>query len=159
MTTLHLDKSTRLNVLLTEDRPRGDGHWCQQLSRLLEPQGVHTHLARTGREAIDFAQTYAIHAAVIDMNTPIDATGQTNTAWLLELLGRLPNRPPFIVVTSPMFDQAQAGRVLNLALKAGAFSVLNRPVSLNEMLLVFQRLVDRVYEGSWPDAGGPKPIC
>jgi len=155
MEYVHLHKSTRLNVLLTEDRPRGDGHWSHHLPRLLEPFGVQTHVAHTGRQAIDFAERYPIHAAVVDLSTPIDTPGIPATdpgdgLWLIELLRRLPNKPPFVVVTSPMFDQAQVSRVLHQALKAGAFSVLNRPASLNEVLTVFQRLVDTFYEGTWP---------
>ena len=155
MQSVRLDKSTRLNVLLTEDRPRGDGHWSHHLPRLLEPFGVHTHLAHTGRQAIDLAERHPIHAAVIDLSTPIDTPGipaadASDGMWLIELLRRLPNKPPFVVVTSPMVDQAQLSRVLSQALKAGAFSVLNRPASLNEVLIVFKRLVDTCYAGTWP---------
>lgn len=166
MESVRLSKSTRLNVLLTEDRPRGDGHWSHHLPRLLEPFGVHTHVAHSGRQAIDFAERHPIHAAVVDLSTPIESprpgriSGTTldpaSGLWLIELLRRLPNKPPFVVVTSPMVDQAQLSRVLHQALKAGAFSVLNRPASLDEVLTVFKRLVDTFYAGTWPtpDQGG-----
>lgn len=155
MQSVRLHKSTRLNVLLTEDRPRGDGHWSHHLPRLLEPFGVYTHVAHSGRQAIDFAERNPIHAAVVDLSTPIDtpgvpATDGSDGMWLIELLRRLPNKPPFVVVTSPMVDDAQVSRVLHQALRAGAFSVLNRPASLNEVLTVFRRLVDTFYAGSWP---------
>ena len=157
MERVHLHKSNRLNVLLTEDRPRGDGHWSHHLPRLLEPFGVYTHVAHSGRQAIDFAERNPIHAAVVDLSTPIDTPGvpavsNSDGLWLIELLRRLPNSPPLVVVTSPMFDDVEVSRVLHQALKAGAFSVLSRPASLNEVLTVFQRLVDTVYEGEWPMA-------
>ena len=46
--------------------------------------------------------------------------------------------------------QRQVERLLGEALRLGAFSVLNKPVDMNQMLTVFRRLIDRQYHGSWP---------
>ena len=148
MEYVHLHKSTRLNVLLTEDRPRGDGHWSHHLPRLLEPFGVQTHVAHTGRQAIEVAERYPIHAAVVDLSTPIDTPGIPATdpgdgLWLIELLRRLPNKPPFVVVTSPMFDQAQVSRVLHQALKAGALACLIAPQASMKCWPSFKGLLTR----------------
>jgi len=151
-------RHARFNVLLTEDRPHSEGHWTSQLPRLLEPQGVAAYVAGTGREAMDLAQRMEIHAAVIDMGTPIEpADGVTFGArragggmWLLELLRRLPYRPPVVMVRKPAFSQRQAQRMLNEALKLGAFSVMNKPVNVEQLLAVLSRLVERRYRGAWP---------
>lgn len=169
--------NTRLNVLITEDRPQAPEHWTAQLPRLLEPQGVTAYTARSGREAISVAEQVRIHAAVIDLGTPLyggdtsspsrdnsparPAPGEqtwtgavsSNTAaglWLLELLRRLPYRPPVVVVRGPALTQRQFDRVMREALRLGAFSVVNKPVDLEQILTVFRQLIDRRYRGSWP---------
>jgi len=157
----------RFNVLLTEDRPRGAEAWFAQLPRLLEPQGVRAYLARSGREAISLAERQPIHAAVLDLETPPtrdsderDASSMSHAArgsfsgrptWLLELFQRLPNRPPIIVIRPPQPNVRQAERLLTEALRLGAFSVVDRPVHLEQLLSIFQRLMERQYKGQWPN--------
>ena len=166
------DERARFNVLLTQDRPRGQTHWTTQFPRLLRPHGVVSYVAHSGREAIDLAQTLEIHAAVIDLGTPFErdhptrsplsstitgealASGAGGQLWLVELFRRLPNQPPVVVVHHPTYSQRQIERLLREALRLGAFSVLNKPVDLEEILRVFRRLVDRQYRGSWPSHGG-----
>lgn len=147
----------RFNVLLTEDRAHSGEHWTNQLPRLLEPMGVQTYLARTGRQAIELAERQVIHAAVIDLSTPQDearsqAAGRSidSGLWLLELLRRLPNRPPVVVLRQPAISFREAERMLREALRLGAFSVLDKPVGIEDVLSVFRRLVDRQYRGQWP---------
>lgn len=158
----------RFNVLLTEDRPRSGEHWTHQLPRLMEPMGVAAYVARSGQQALAFAQQLPIHAAVIDMATPLgeqadaaQGSGKAGAfdeepagAWLMELLRRLPNRPPLVIVHGRTYSQRKVARLLNDALRMGAFSVLNKPVELEQLLAVFRRLLDRVYEGQWPDGRG-----
>ena len=160
MVTVWKQPSARFNVLLTEDRPREPEHWTRQLPLLLEPQGVAAYLAQTGQEAVDLAGRIEMHAAVIDMSTPVsDApaeAGQTLSSaregglWLLELMRRLPKRPAIVVIRTPASDTRQAERVLGDALRLGAFSVLDKPVGLEQLLAVFRRVVDRRYHGFWP---------
>ena len=164
---------SRFNVLLTQDRPRGQTHWTTQLPLLLRPQGVAAYVVRTGREAMDLAETMEIHAAVIDLGTPFEqsqsaqdsplgsaitgsarASGAGGQLWLVDLFRRLPNQPPVVVVHNPAYSQRQVERLLREALRLGAFSVLRKPVELEEILRVFRRLVDRQYRGSWPAHGG-----
>ncbi len=146
----------RFRVLLTEDRARTDDHWTRQLPALLRPMGVDALIASTGQQALDLIQNDPIHAAIIDLATPkAPATGSTPTAagggiWLMQVLQRLPNRPPVVVVNSNSYSQRQVQRLLNQALELGAFSVINRPVRLDALLSTFQRLVERAYNNTWP---------
>ena len=158
MTTPH-QPASRFNVLLTEDREHAVGHWTRQLPRLLEPQGVRAYVARTGREAVAMVHDLEIHAALIDLATPQDdpnpgadssPVGEAQGLWVLEVLKRLPNRPPIVMVNSRAIARIQAQRFLNDALRLGAFSVVNRPSDLEDMLAVIRRLIDRQYEGTWP---------
>ena len=161
-------------MLITEDRPYPVEHWTAQLPRLLEPQGVTAYVARSGREAIDVAHRVQIHAAVIDWGTPIGQaapcqTGSTGDPtpdrlfgiaggglgaaagmWLLELFKRLPNHPAIVVVLGPAVSQRQFDRLMRDALRLGVFSVVNKPVDLEQMLTVFRRVIDRRYRGTWP---------
>ena len=154
--------NARFNVLLTEDREHSPGHWTRQLPRLLQPQGVRAYVARTGREAVALVNDVEIHAALIDLATPQDApanpapgnspssVGDAQGLWVLEVLRRLPNRPPVVVVNSRAIARIEAQRCLNQALRLGAFTVVNRPSDIEDMLNVIRRLIDRQYEGAWP---------
>jgi len=167
MVNIKSKPGAKLNVLITEDRPHAPEHWTAQLPRLLEPQGVAAYVARSGREAIDVAHRIRVHAAVIDWGTPIGGPStttrsvpgglsgngpgnNTNGTWLVELFMRLPHRPPVVVVGGPKISQRQFNRLMREALRLGVFSVVNKPVDLEQMLTVFRRLIDRRYRGAWP---------
>ena len=150
---------SRFRVLLTQDRPYPAEHWTSQLPRLLEPQGVAAYLARSGREAIDLAEQFEMHAAVIDLATPYQADAVSHRAtvagsdlWLTDLFRRLPNRPPVVLVHSADYSHRKLDRVMHQALRLDVFSVLAKPVEMETILTVFQRMLHRVYDNKWPQA-------
>jgi CheY-like chemotaxis protein len=156
----------RLNVLLTQDRPRGVESWIEQLPRLLEPQGISTFVARSGEEALGYVEQVAIHAAVIDIATPMaspDAHAPSAVpvratphpgegAVLIQRIRRLPHPPPIVVIHSPLPRHADFNRLHHDMLRLGAFTILQRPSpsEFDLLLSVFHRLVDRFYQGAWP---------
>ena len=177
-------KKGRLNVLLTQDRPHAPGHWTIQLPRLLAPQGVMAHVAHSGEEAIRMAARIEFHAAVIDLSIPrsganSEATDEQDNEpispevkaavraaggpdvpaglWLLEFFRRLPNRPPVVVVHSPAFSRREVDRLLRDAIRLDVFTVLPKPVELENLLHVFRRLLDRQYRGVWPGPADTNP--
>lgn len=141
----------RFNVLLTEDRERPVEHWTRQLPRLVEPLGIDTHLARSAPEALQLHQTITFHAAVVDLATPAgpQSTETNGGLWLLKVLRRAQHQPPVVVVNSRA-TQRQATKLLNEALRLGAFTVVNPPVQIERLLAAIQRLVERRYAGQWP---------
>jgi len=145
----------RFNVLLTEDRERPLEHWTRQLPRLIEPLGIQTHIARSAPEALDLHAKITFHAAVVDLATPSgpQSTEANGGLWLLKVLRRSQAQPPVVVVNSRA-TQRQATKLLNEALRLGAFSVVNPPVQIERLLGAIQRLIERRYAGQWPGSPG-----
>ncbi len=147
MTTV---RHNRLTVLLTDvEEP-----WSQQLPRLLEPQGVHSVRARSVDEALRILEQQQIHAALVDMALPLE-TGSSTVSTpgglkLLRVIRRLQPAPPTVVVRGRRFDARLDDRLLGEALKLEAFSVLDEPVQLEQLLQVMRRLLERYYGGHWP---------
>ncbi|MEM8783490.1 MAG: hypothetical protein AAGE65_11625 [Planctomycetota bacterium] len=146
----------RLQVLLTQDRDHPDEHWTRQLPRLLAPLGVDARLAADADEAVHVTRTVRVHAAIIDLATPPGSANQqleppASGLWLLEVLRRLDDTPPTLVVNAPA-PPKQAQRLLNEALRLGAFAVVNRPVQLNTLLGAIQRILQRHHQNHWPQS-------
>jgi len=160
MKRMRVNVGPRLNLLLTEQASGGPEHWSRQLPRLLRSQGVQPYVARTGREAFDLAGRVPIHAAMIDLATPLgdhersesDSPGGLS---LLELLRRRPEKPPAVVINTRAYSERQLQRLLNEALRRGAFSVIHRPADLEALLAAIQRVIDRRYHGHWPAEDEP----
>ena len=147
-------KSDRLHVMVTDRGQR----WAQQIPRLLEPHGVRSYTVHTSDEAVDLLQATPIHVAVVDMflDTDPDATPSTTRLpgglKLLQVIQRIDRRPPAVmVVRSRHFDPRIDNFVLAEALKLNAFSVLDHPVEIEQMLSVLRRALERYYRGQWPD--------
>ncbi len=142
-------------MLLTEDRARPDEYWTRQLPRMLSPLGITAQIACDTQQAILQARQHRFHVAVVDIATPTgkpnaDPAAMPGGLALLELLNRLPQRPPVIVVNPHAYSQRQVARLLNQALRLGAFSVINQPVRVDDLLATIARLIQRRYQGAWP---------
>lgn len=153
----------RLNLLLSYGGWRPES-WVDSLPRLLAPMGVISHRADTGREATQVIRSVPIHIAIVDLGLPLDRSARqaANTenashteeggARLLELLFRLPEPPPTVVVKRSRTHRDDC-REIAAALRAGAFAVMDRPTEnhdLETMLEVLRRCLVRFYQGRWP---------
>ena len=144
----------RLNLLLTHGGWQQDS-WADRLPRLLEPLGVQAWRAGTGREATRIIEEVPVHLAVIDLSLPLDACGDADSEAqeagnrVLELLVRLAQPPPTVVITRSLSSRENA-RQMACALKAGVFAVLQPPVHLETALQVMQRALARFYADRWP---------
>jgi CheY-like chemotaxis protein len=152
----------RLNLLLSY---AGWDHesWVDRLPRLLEPMGVVALRAGTGREASEVLRHNPIHIAVVDLGLPLDEPCSKTPALdspdmeeggsrLLDLLGRLAEPPPTVVVKRGRTHRDDS-REIAAALRAGAFAVVDRPHGLPDlevMLEVLRRCMDRFYKSRWP---------
>lgn len=130
--------ASRFTVLLP---PECEG-WQETVTRLLEPQGVHTLRARTGREVLDTVETATVHAVVLDTQMP-----QLGGMQVLKLMReRVAKAPPAILLTQDLNNH-----LLREALTMRVFSVLAKPVDFNLLLDALARLLKRFHENRWPD--------
>lgn len=146
----------RLNLLLScagwQTAP-----WIDTLPLLLEPMGVVSHRASTGREASRLIEQTRIHIAVVDLGLPLDCGADEKDAAeggprLIELLSRLAVPPPTVIVKRSRSHRDDC-REISAALRHGAFAVVDRPKAvedLNVLLDVLRRCLVRHYDGQWP---------
>ncbi len=131
--------SSRLTVLLAEDQ---EG-WHRTVRGLLEPQGVQTLTARTGRQALDLISHNDIHVAVLDQQMP-----QMGGLQVIKLLKDVKSAPPSILLTNQLTNH-----LLHEALSMHVFTVLSKPVDFNLLLDALARVLRRYHESKWPNEG------
>ena len=132
---------TRFTVLLANEQ---EG-WHDHVRRLLEPQGVETLSATSGREALAVIESRPVHAAVLDVQMP-QLGGLQVVRMMRELYKgeNLPS-PPAILLANDL-----TSHLLREALMMHVFSVLSKPVDLNVLLDSLARVLKRHYESRWP---------
>jgi len=134
---VQMNEAVRFTVLL----PTEQEGWHETLSRLLEPQGVHTLVARSGREALGLIESIPLHAVVLDTHMP-----QLGGLQVIKLMReQLRKNPPAILLT-----QHLTNHLLHEALGMRVFSVLSKPVDFNLLLDALARLLRRFHENRWP---------
>jgi DNA-binding NtrC family response regulator len=136
---LPTEKTNRLNVLLADQY---DG-WSATLSKMLEPQGVHTIPARNGREALRLIEGGSIHVAVLDQQMP-----QLGGMQVVKRMRELPTAPPAILLADHLTNH-----LLHEALGLRIFAVIGKPVDFNLLLDSLARVMKRHYESRWPGEG------
>ena len=127
---------SRLTVLLANEQE----HWHKTVRALLEPQGIETVSARSGREALDLIEHRSIHVAVLDQQMP-----QLGGLQVIKLMREMQSAPPSILLANQL-----STNLLHEALAMQVFSVLSKPVDFNALLDALARVMRRRYEGRWP---------
>ncbi|HEY2587010.1 MAG TPA: response regulator [Tepidisphaeraceae bacterium] len=131
------EQHRRLTVLLADEQER----WHQTVRGLLEPQGVQTISARSGREALQVIESQPIHVAVLDHQMP-----QLGGLQVVKLMRELhKTAPPAILLANDL-----TSHLLREALGMHVFSVLSKPVDPNLLLDALARVLRRYYESKWP---------
>ena len=130
------ERTNRLTVLLANEQ---EG-WHQTIRGLLEPQGVQTLSARSGREALDLMESRPIHVAVLDQSMP-----QLGGLQVVKLMRDRKNAPPAILLANQLTNN-----LLREALSMQVFTVLGKPVDLNVLLDALARVLRRYHESRWP---------
>jgi DNA-binding NtrC family response regulator len=128
---------SRFAVLLPTEQ---DG-WNETVSRLLEPQGVKTIVARSGREALGLIESTPLHAVVLDTQMP-----QLGGLQVIKLMREKNASLPAILLTNRLTNH-----LLREALGMHVFSVLAKPVDFNLLLDALARILRRYHENRWPE--------
>jgi DNA-binding NtrC family response regulator len=130
------ERTNRLTVLLANEQ---EG-WHQTVRGLLEPQGVQTLSARSGREALDLIESRPVHVAVLDQAMP-----QLGGLQVVKLMRERKNAPPAILLAKQLTNH-----LLREALSMQVFTVLGKPVDFNVLLDALARVLRRYHESRWP---------
>ncbi len=152
------DFGGRLNLLLSYSGWRPES-WADRLPCLLEPLGVRSLRAASGREATQVIRDYRVHIAVVDLGLPLesatapgDAHPEQGGTRLLEVLTRLEAPPPTVVVKRSL-TRRDDSREIAAALRLGAFAIIDQPrvpADVETLLEVLRRVLHRHYRGRWP---------
>ncbi len=146
----------RLTLLLSYGGWRDDAA-VHQLPRLLEPMGITSIEAETGEQAADLIQQQPIHIALVDLEIPLrggSSDQQAGGARILQLLRRLHQPPPTVVIRPKQANSRDDVRGLATSLREGAFAVLDRPLHIEAILETLRRVLRRHYQDAWPT---PRP--
>ena len=152
-TDLGRERRSRLNLLLSCGEGPTDPA-VEQLPRLLAPMGIHSLRATSGKGAADVISHHPIHIAVVDLTIPLapSATARAGGDRILQLLRRLDEPPPTVVIRPRQAVARESARSLSAALREGAFAVLDRPIDLEMILEVMRRILRKHYADVWPQS-------
>ena len=131
-----------------------------QVPRLLSPMGIRSIWVDSGEEAAQAIDRQQIHIAVVDLGIPLRSTApaKASGARVLQLLRRLADPPPTVVIRPRQPIARDSARGLAAALREGAFAVIDEPIALETLLEVMRRVLCRHYADQWPSTDAERPI-
>jgi CheY-like chemotaxis protein len=135
------DGQNRLTVLLANEQEE----WHRTVRGLLEPQGVQTLTARSGREALNLIESRPIHVAVLDQQMP-----QLGGLQVVKLMREMKAPPPAAILLANQLTN----NLLHEALGMHVFTVLAKPVDFNLLLDSLARVLKRYHASRWPKNEG-----
>jgi CheY-like chemotaxis protein len=139
------DQTTnRFTVLLANEQE----DWHQTVRGLLQPQGVQTVSAHSGREALELLESIPVHVAVLDAQMP-----QLGGLQVVRLLRELHAGPKIRATPAILLTSHLTNHLLQEALGMQVFSVLSKPVDFNVLLDALARVLRRYHENRWPGEG------
>lgn len=109
--------------------------WQDALEQIVGPEWITTYRVSDGRELLSVVESGVADAAVLDDRAELGL----DVMQTLRLIRRLNAALPVVVVTTQI-DR----RVLENALRLAAFSVVPRPLELEELLRQIRRMMIRL---------------
>ncbi len=111
------------------------GWWLPALEKIVGPSVLRTYQVHGDQELLDVVQSGQADAAVLDD----EAEWCLDVLKLLRMIRRFEEALPVVVVT-----RRQDRRLLEDALRLAAFSVVVKPLALEELLRQIQRMMMRL---------------
>jgi len=109
--------------------------WKAALEQIVGPQWLRTHQVTSESEMLHVVEQGLVHAAVLDD----EADWDVDVLHVLRMIRRLNTALPVVVVT-----RHRDRRWLEHALRLAAFSVVVKPLELEELLRQVQRMMIRL---------------
>ena len=129
--TLKQHRDKPLGLVVTGEA----GMWKDALSQIIGPHWLRTYEARDDHELLEVVESGLADAAVLDDSAP----WELDILQLLRMVRRVNAMLPVVVVT-----RQRDRRWLEDALRLAAFSVVVRPLELEELLRQIQRIMLRL---------------
>ncbi len=109
--------------------------WLPAVEQIVGPGRLVPYRVRTDGELLNVIETGAADAAVLDDR----AEWQLDVLQLLRMIRRMNAILPVVVITGP-----RDRRWMESALRLAAFSVVRRPLELEQLLRQIHRMMDRL---------------
>ncbi|MCK4887163.1 MAG: response regulator [Planctomycetes bacterium] len=109
--------------------------WPSALQDIFKPRGVNLMVARDSAEFVDVIEQRRIHTAIVDMDTE-----KSNGLATIKLIRLDYPRLPCIMLKDKSDDN-----VLTRALELDVFGVVNKPVDMNILQFLLNRLFQKKY--------------
>ena len=119
------------SLLITDD----DLEFRQTLRGVFEPKGFRTLLAGDGEEALQIVHNQEVHLILLDMHMP-KLNGLETIRRVKQFKALLP-----CILMSAALDEG----MVQQAHRLHAFSVLPKPVTFRELLVVVAQALERTY--------------
>jgi len=113
------------------------GTWQPALERIVGPQWLRTYMVSSQKQLLQVVEAGMVDAAVLDDQ----AEWELDILQLLRMIRRLDALLPVVIVTG-----RRDRRWLEDALRLAVFSVVARPLELEELLRQIQRIMTRLDE-------------
>lgn len=123
----NLSKSVNLSVLASA----AGWAWPVALNGIFKPRGVNLLVAQGPDEFVNIIGSKRIHAAIVDMDSE-----KNNGLATIRII-----RTDYPSVPCILLSRQISGQFLDKALQLNVFSVLGKPVDMN----VLQQLLDRLF--------------
>jgi len=109
--------------------------WPNALQDIFKPRGINLMVARDSAEFVDVIEQRRIHTAIVDMDTE-----KSNGLATIKLIRLNYPRLPCIMLKDKSDDN-----VLTRALELDVFGVVNKPVDMNILQFLLNRLFQKKY--------------
>ena len=120
------------SLLITDD----DDEFRSTLGEVFRPRGFRTLLAGDGEEALQIIRTQPVHLVLLDMHMP-KLSGLETLRQVRRLRAMLP-----CILLSAKLDQV----IVEQARREHAFSVLAKPVTLEQITSTVHQALQRTYD-------------